>query len=377
MSVAPEPDRPSPDPLEGTPYRALRVLGQGGMGVVWQAADRRTGQRVAVKVLHDDLLDDWELLERFRTEAEVAALIEHPNVVRVQELRMPPAVARPYFVMEALEGETVSARLHRDGAFPVAEAIDVTLQTLEALAAVHATGVVHRDVKPGNLFLCKEGARTVVKLLDFGVAKLLSADQRSPQLTGHTFETREGTFLGTALYASPEQAKGAPVDRRTDVFAVGNVLYNLLTGRSPFGQVKETRALLRLQQTKMPDPPSALARSPVPPELDDLVMAALAKRAEDRFASAEAFAEALEDIAGKLDRPAGWLETHCFDPEEAASLRHARPQDEKPRAPAKRRGPSRSAKRRRRDARSLLLVSVAVAVGCVVAAIILLAARAP
>ena len=373
MNPAPELDCADDDPLEGTPFRALRVLGKGGMGVVYRAVDRKSGKVVAVKMLHDDLLRDAELVERFQTEAEVAGLLDHPNVVRVHELRMPPAVKRPYFVLEALEGETVSERLHRKGALPVAEAIDVTLQALEGLAAAHGAGVVHRDIKPSNLFLCEGEPRVTVKILDFGIAKLLPPDQRSPQFTPHSFETREGAFVGTALYASPEQARGKPVDRRTDVYAMGNVLYNLLTGRSPFGRVKETRALLRLHQMKMPDPPSMLARSPIPPELDELVMAALAKRAEDRFASAEAFAEALEEIGDKLANPAGWLKTHLFDPDEARSLRHAQPPDGKDEArrPVRR----RRSKRRHRDYRSLLLVSVAVAAGCVVAAVILLVAR--
>lgn len=362
------------DALAGTPYHALSVLGEGGMGTVWLAADRQSGERVAVKVLHDHLVTDQEYIERFRTEAEVAALLDHPNVVRVLELRLPPAVSRPYFVMEVLEGETLLDKLHREGALPVDEAVAVVLQALAGLAAVHAAGVVHRDIKPGNLFLCRNGGSTVVKLLDFGIAKLLPPSERAPQLSPHSFETREGSFLGTALYASPEQAGGRPVDRRTDVFAMGNVLYNLLTGRSPYGHVKETRALLRLQQTKVPEPPSKLARSPIPPELDDLVMAALAKRAEDRFASVEAFAEALEDVAGRLASPAGWLRTRHFDANEAEALKQALP-DPKPK-----RRPSSSRRRPHRDSRTrkpVLFIAVALAVGCFVAFAILLVARLP
>ncbi len=374
MNAPAEPYRPEDDPLRGTRYRATSVLGEGGMGIVWRAIKRETGERVAVKVLHDDFVHEPAYLERFRTEAEVAGLIDHPHVVRVLELRMPPSVPRPYFVMERLYGETVLDRLKRTGALPVDEVVRIALQVLDGLSAVHAMGVVHRDIKPGNVFLCHDSGTVVVKLLDFGIAKLLPEEERAPQLTPHSFETGEGTFLGTALYASPEQARGEEVDRRTDVFAVGHVLYNMLTGRSPYGRVKETDALLRLQQTKTPPPPSDLARSPVPPELDELVMAALAKPAEDRFASAEAFAEALEDVAGNLARPAGWLATQFFDPRRVDQAQEAERKSQPQKARTKQRA-HRHPRRRKRQRRPLALVAIAFVVGCAVAVAILIVAR--
>jgi serine/threonine-protein kinase len=311
------------DPLRGTPFRALASLGQGGMGSVWRAESVRTGQQVAVKVLHDHLQADLDSLERFRTEAEVARLLDHPNVVRVLELAMPPAVERPYYAMELLTGESLVDRLHRAGTLPVLEAIEIAHQLLDALGAVHAAGIVHRDIKPGNVFLCGDDRVFTVKLIDFGIAKVLPLAQHPEDprgLTPRTLPTREGAFVGTALYASPEQAVGDVVDRRADLYAVGHVLYNMLTGRSPFGRERGTTALLRMQTGRMPDPPSKRAKAPIPPELDDLVMAALAKRREERFASAEQFAEALEEIAARLRAPTGWLRTHVFDASMASKL---------------------------------------------------------
>jgi serine/threonine-protein kinase len=303
------------------------------MGSVWRAECARTGQQVAVKVLHDHLQADLDSLERFRTEAEVARLLDHTNVVRVLELGMPPAVERPYYVMELLTGESLVDRLHRAGTLPVLEAIEIARQLLDALGAVHSAGIVHRDIKPGNVFLCGDDRAFTVKLIDFGIAKVLPL-ARHPEdprgLTPRTLPTREGAFVGTALYASPEQAVGDAVDRRADLYAVGHVLYNMLTGRSPFGRERGTTALLRMQTGRMPDPPSKRAKSPIPPELDELVMAALAKRREERFASAEQFAEALEEIAARLRAPTGWLRTHVFDASMASTLDSRQPSSPAP-----------------------------------------------
>ena len=357
--------KPGPEELlAGTPFRFVAMLGEGGMGLVLRVEDTRQHDRhVAVKMLHEHLVRDSESLERFRTEAEIAGLLEHPNIVEVQELRMPPAVARPYFVMEALAGESLVGRLRRTGALDVHEAIDIAIQALEGLAAAHGAGIVHRDVKPGNIFLCNESERTVVKILDFGIAKLLPHDRNGKQLTPHTFKTRKGLFVGTALYASPEQARGQDVDRRTDLYAMGHVLYNMLTARAPFGKIKGTKDLLVVQTSKMPDPPSRLARSPVPPELDDLVMAALAKRPEDRLASAEQFIEALEDIRDRLQAPTGWLRTHLFDPDRAENARNGTAD---PKARAKREARQNVHRRedwQRKPAVSVL-VTLSVAVAC-------------
>ncbi len=299
-------------------YRRIALLGEGGMGCVYEAEDAKTGDRVAVKVLHEKLASDTQSVERLRTEAEIPMLLQHPNIVRVLDLVFPPAVARPFFVMELLEGRSLLDHVHLDGPVPVGDAIEIARQALAGLAAAHLAGVVHRDVKLGNLFMClARGSAPHVKLIDFGIAKLLPI--QAPGLTPHSFRTREGAYLGTAQYASPEQASGKDVDPRTDVYAMGVVLYTMLAGRGPFDDVKGTASVLRAQIDRVPEPPSKAARSPVPPELDELIMNALAKNAEERLASADRFAAALEDIGRRLHAPAGWLKTHLFDASEFAA----------------------------------------------------------
>lgn len=282
------------------------------MGVVWEASDTQTGARVALKHLRPPLDGDRESLERLRTEAEVPMLLDHARIVRVLALGLPPEHDRAFFVMGLLRGRTLDLQIGRGGPLPVADALDIAAQALDGLAAAHRAGVVHRDVKLGNLFLCEpgEGAASV-KLIDFGIAKMLGPRSAALGLTPHSFRTREGEYLGTTRYAAPEQVSGMAVDPRTDVYAMGVVLYTLLAGRHPFGDL-QGRELIQAQIGKMPDPPSRNARSPVPPELDELVMTALAKKPEQRLASAEQLADALRDIAERLQAPAGWLKTHWF-----------------------------------------------------------------
>ena len=300
-------------PNFGGRYTPIRKLGEGGMGVVWEASDTRTGARVALKHLRASFDGDRESLERLRTEAEIPMLLDHPHIVRVLGLGFPPEHDRAFFVMELLRGRTLDQQIAQGGPLPVADALDIAAQVLDGLAATHQAGVVHRDVKLGNLFMCEpgEGAPSV-KLIDFGIAKLLGPGNSALGLTPHSFRTREGEYLGTTGYAAPEQVSGMTVDPRADVYAMGVVLYTLLAGRPPFGNLRGVE-LLQAHITKMPDPPSHNARSPVPPELDELVMAALAKKPEQRLASAEQLAEALRDVASRLQSPAGWLKTHWFE----------------------------------------------------------------
>ena len=221
-------------PTAGTrigPYTVTAPLGEGGMGVVFRAHDSKLQRDVALKLLPDHFADDPERLARFQREAQVLASLNHPNIAQIYGLE--DSTPQRCIVMELVEGETLQQRLKR-GPIPVGEALQIARQIAEALEAAHERGVVHRDLKPGNIKLTSDGT---VKVLDFGLAKALQDSQvphvsNSPTLVSAT--SMPGVILGTAPYMSPEQAKGRPVDKRTDVFAFGCVLYEMLTARQAF-----------------------------------------------------------------------------------------------------------------------------------------------
>jgi len=222
-------------PLEsGTklgPYEILALVGAGGMGEVYQAHDTKLGRDVAIKVLPEAVAHDAEQLSRFEREAKILASLNHPNIAVVYGLE--EAAGRSYLVMELVSGETLAERISK-GALPLEEALGVAGQVAEALEAAHKKGVIHRDLKPANVKVTPEGR---VKVLDFGLAKALAPDgelDRSPGRTLTAAETIEGRILGTPAYMSPEQARGRQVDKRTDIWAFGVVLYELLTARRPF-----------------------------------------------------------------------------------------------------------------------------------------------
>src|SRR6516162_4734043 len=213
------------------PYEITSPLGEGGMGVVYRAHDTKLGRDVAIKALPDAFANDSDRLQRFQREAQVLASLNHPNIAQIYGLE--ESSNTRYIVMELVEGETLQERLKR-GAIPVAEALRVAKQIAEALEAAHERGIIHRDLKPGNIKLTSDGT---VKVLDFGLAKALQEGQmpdvsNSPTLVSAA--SMPGVILGTAAYMSPEQAKGRPVEKRTDIFAFGCVLYEMLTGRQAF-----------------------------------------------------------------------------------------------------------------------------------------------
>lgn len=283
------------DVLAGTPYRALRLLGAGTMGEVFEAERVGLGRRVVVKLLHRHLFARPDLADRLRLEGEALACVDHPNVVAVLDCGV-TRENRAYLVLELLTGHTLRAELDRRGKLPAHEAVDFAAQALDGLAAVHAAAMVHRDVKPENLFLCDPvpGLGRVVKLLDLGVAKLLAAGAGPAPLA---VPTEEGISLGTPRFFSPEQATGAPVDARSDVYAMGVVLYAMLVGRTPFEHHTALPALLRAHAAEAPAPPSQRTREPIAAALDALILRALAKRPEHRPRSAAAFADELRAIA--------------------------------------------------------------------------------
>ncbi len=267
-------------------YRLLRLLGDGGMGSVYEAQHELLGTRVAIKVLHPDLARRPGLVDRFLQEAKVSAQIKSPHVVHVSDVdRTPEGTA--YIVMDLLEGQPLSSVLERDRRLPIPTAVDYTKQILTALEAAHALGVVHRDLKPENVFVTFLSGKPVLKLIDFGIAKLKSTDPSAKSLTV------AGVVMGTAEYMAPEQAYGADrADARSDVYAVGVMLYEMIAGERPVSG--EDARIIATKVERGEVKPLVHAAPQVPREIAGLVHRAMAARPELRFASATEMRLALE-----------------------------------------------------------------------------------
>jgi eukaryotic-like serine/threonine-protein kinase len=250
-------------------YRVIRKLGAGGMADVYLAEDQELGRRVAIKVLNDRHAQDDQFVERFRREAKNAAGLSHPNIVSIYDRG--EAEGSYYIAMEYLDGRTLKELLVRNGPPPVPIAIDYARQILAAIGFAHRNAIVHRDIKPHNVVVGRDGR---LKVTDFGIAR-----------SGASQMTEAGSIIGTAQYLSPEQARGANVDATSDLYAMGVVLYELLTGEVPFsGDAAVEIAMKHLSQ--VPKPPSDL-RPDIPHDLDLVVLRALAKDPADRYQSAE------------------------------------------------------------------------------------------
>jgi len=274
------------------PYEITAQIGEGGMGEVYRATDRRLKRDVAIKVLLEAVAADADRLARFQREAEVLASLNHPGIAHVYGLEDASGVKA--LVMELVEGPTLADRLV-EGPIPVAEALPIARQIAEALEAAHAQGVVHRDLKPANIKLRPDGT---VKVLDFGLAKALAPEKASAtagsQSLSPTFTTpamtQAGMILGTAAYMSPEQAQGRDVDARSDIFSFGVVLYEVLTGHRAFGGAStvETLASVLRDEPAAPDPPT---------ELHSIVVRCLRKQPSERYQSVAELRAALEEVA--------------------------------------------------------------------------------
>ncbi len=295
---------PADDVLAGTPYRALGRIGRGGMGEVLAAEHVALGKRVVVKLLHSALADRADHVDRMRLEAQALARLAHPNLVVVHDYGR-TADARPYMVMEELIGRTLRAEIKQRGPLPALEAIDLARQALAGLDAAHAVGIVHRDVKLDNLFVCgAPGGPRTLKVLDFGIAKVLPTARSDASPAPLAYPTEEGVALGTPRYFAPEQARGVAVDARTDLYSTGLVLYALLAGRGPFDHLHAIYELALAQAEEVPELPSVVAGVAVPPAVESLVMRAIAKRPEDRFQSAAEFSTELARVATRLEAAA-------------------------------------------------------------------------
>jgi serine/threonine-protein kinase len=269
----------------GDRYQLQALLGRGGMATVWRAVDLRLDRQVAVKILGSAGRADPVALERLHREARTVARLAHPNIVAVHDFSAGNDTA--YLVMELVEGGSL-ADLLAQGPLTVGQAVTIAGQTCDALAAAHAAGIVHRDIKPANLLLTADGG---LKVCDFGIARLAYAS------TGATL-TQAGTVVGTSDYMAPEQATGDATGPRTDLYAMGCVLYTMLTGAPPF--VAETPIAVLQQHLNQPPRPLRTHRGDIPPELDRLVGELLAKNPADRPADAAIVRARLEQLPRAL-----------------------------------------------------------------------------
>src|SRR5882724_1215272 len=274
------------------PYEIVSTIGAGGMGEVYRAKDLRLKREVAIKVLPAAFSNDSERLRRFEQEAQAAGSMNHPNILAVYDLGTHDGTF--YVVSELLEGETLRKRLV-EGPIPARKAIDCAVQIARGLAAAHGKGIVHRDIKPENLFVTTDGQ---IKILDFGLAKITTA--KPAEVNGAATEamgTEPGVVMGTAGYMSPEQVSGQVADSRSDIFSLGVVLYEMLSGKRAFhgeSPVETMNAILK------EDPPELPAK--LPPGLDRIIRRAIEKKPEERFESVRDVAFALETISGTSEQ---------------------------------------------------------------------------
>ena len=275
-----------PGVIVGDSYRVESLIGKGGMGEVWAARQLRLpNKRVAIKVLRTQGEDvNGEALQRFRREAEIISRLEHPHIVNFFDYNATPA-GSPYMVMEFLEGESLGAKLRREGALSLEQTCLIVRQICSALEMTHSQGIIHRDLKPDNIFLATRGDELCVKMLDFGISKFLNAN---------TQFTTKGVVVGSMHYMSPEQAAGedSPLSPQSDIFSLGSMAYQMLTGKQAFEGNEFRQVLVRIMHASpvplnqlLPDLPLSAQRA---------IEKALEKKPENRHASAMAFAEALD-----------------------------------------------------------------------------------
>ena len=263
-------------------YRIKNRIGSGGMADVYCAVDEQLGRDVAVKLLHRRFAEDREFVERFRREASSAAALQHPHVVGVYDRGEWDGTS--YIAMEHLEGKTLKQVIIEEAPLDPIRAIDLLVQVLRAARFAHKRGVIHRDLKPQNVIVDPEGR---AKVTDFGIARAGASDM-----------TQTGSIMGTAQYLSPEQAQGLPVDDRSDLYSVGVVLYEMLTGRVPFDG--DSAVSIALKQVAEPPVPPRQLNPSIPPELEAVVLRAIAKDPQQRFQDADEFITVLDRVRGHI-----------------------------------------------------------------------------
>lgn len=268
------------------PYEIVGPIGAGGMGEVYRARDLRLNREIALKILPEAFAQDPDRLRRFHQEAQAAGSLNHPNIVAVYDIGQSDSVT--YVITELLEGETLRRRLSRSP-LPLRKAIDFGIQIARGLAAAHARGITHRDVKPENLFVIRHG----IKILDFGLAKMASATVVGATIAATAaLETSPGVVLGSTGYMAPEQVRGGVTDHRCDLFSLGVVLYEMLSGHRPFAGASAADTMSAILREEPADLPAS-----VPAVLGGIVRRCLEKNPDERFESARDLAFALESIA--------------------------------------------------------------------------------
>jgi TolB-like protein/Tfp pilus assembly protein PilF len=277
-------------------YKISKRIGSGGMGEVYLASDISAGRKAALKLLPTQFTGDAERMKRFQQEARAVAGLNHPNILTIYEVGADSSLR--YIASELIEGETLRQRLGRESV-QLSEAVEIAIQVASALAAAHEAGVIHRDVKPGNIMLRPDG---YVKVLDFGIAKL--AEQEAPATMPKDealllVETNLGSILGTVPYMSPEQACGAPADKRTDIWSLGVVLYEMATGHAPFSGDTPREVMSSILEKEPPPLTHYIPHAPA--ELQQIISKTLRKNREERYPSAHALLQALKDLRHKLE----------------------------------------------------------------------------
>lgn len=278
----------SPGDLIDDKYRIVRLIGEGGMGAVYEGENARIHRRVAIKVLHSEVASSGDAVARFEREAQAAGRIGSEHIVEVLDLGTLSSGAR-YLVMEFMDGDSLSHRIKQRGRLSAQEIYPIARQLLDALSAAHGAGIVHRDLKPDNIFLLssRHGDKDFVKLLDFGISKFSDLNNALSSMT------RTGAVMGTPYYMAPEQAKGSrQLDHRVDLYAVGVVLYEALTGKVPFDAETFNELLFKIV-LETPRPVEEMAPG-IDPNLSAIVRRAMAREPNERFQSADEFRTALD-----------------------------------------------------------------------------------
>jgi len=307
----------SPEALIGTVladrYKIVGVLGQGGWGVVYHAVHTLIEKDVAIKLLKSDFLKDEVNRKRFRQEAQAVSRLNHPNVIGVHDYGMTPE-GHHYLVMDFVNGDILESILDEEGFLSLDQALPLFIQVAAGLAHAHDHGIIHRDLKPGNVMIVPSGKQMVAKLLDFGVAKVVpKAGSQVEQLT------LTGEIFGTSLYLSPEQCMGKPLDARSDIYALGCVMYEILTGLPP--HIGENMLATLQKHISEQAVPINVAREQlgIPPQVDAIVLKALSKDPAQRFQTAHELKEALEKVNFALEAGRTTAAMTAQEQEQAAS----------------------------------------------------------